>query len=121
MGGMQKGQSLLFFHARKFLKMSELFVDLGEGPGQHLAMPRAGAGLKLIHEALAGKQKSITLAVEFLLGWRQARARGFARVCHVGLLLFYRFAFPTARHSGADSFFNFEGCLTLVKNDCLVA
>jgi len=97
------GPSLLCLRLRKFLKRGELLVDLGEGLLQHLPMRSVGGGLHLVSEARAGEQKALALAVEFLLGRRKTWASGLARVGHLGLLLFYRLTFPTARHSGPAS------------------
>ena len=97
------GHSLRCLRFSKFLKRSELLVDLGERLLYHLAVRGASGGMHLVSQALAGKQKALALAVEFLLGRRKTRASGLARVGHLGLLLFYRLTFPTARHSGPAS------------------
>ncbi len=73
----------------KFFKRRELFVNLNNGPFQHLAVCGAGSGLHLISQALARKQKSLALAVQLLLGRRKTRAGRLARGCHLSLLFFY--------------------------------
>ena len=83
------GHSLQCLLVRKSFKRRELSINLSDGPFQHLAVCGAGSGLQLISHALARKQKSLTLAVQLLLGGRKTRAGRLARGCHLSLLFFY--------------------------------
>ena len=73
-------------------------INFGDRLGHHLAVARVGCSLELPHQPLAGKSQAVALAVPFLLFRREGWPRRFARVGHLGLLLFDRLALPPAGH-----------------------
>jgi hypothetical protein len=65
---------------------------------QHVAVTRVAGGLKLLREALPGKEQAPALPVALLLAGRKRRADGIAPLRHFLLLLLYGLTLPTARH-----------------------
>jgi hypothetical protein len=84
--------------SRNSLEERELAIDFGDRLGQHLAVARGGCSLELLRQPLAGKNQPLAFPVALLLVGREGRPGRFARVGHLGLLLFDRLALPSSGH-----------------------
>lgn len=68
MGPIQTDHSLRCLRLINFFTRKELLVDFGKIILQHLTVPSLGRGSEAVHQAFAGEQKALPMAIEFLLG-----------------------------------------------------
>ena len=81
------------------VERGQLGLQFGEGLFQHLAVTGVAGGLELLPQSLPGEQQSLAPAIPLLVVGRHGTVDGISALRHFLLLLFDRFALPTASHN----------------------